>query len=293
MMSSLLAGISTRIADRWIQAVVLSGLLWVATFAVAVRLGQTHPFDAERLSLWLDEVATQRVGHSPAAVLLAVAAALLAAGAAGLTAGGLGWLLQRLWAAEGARRPLSWLLRWRRKRGYDRTTDSTRRAVARAAVPDATSDHVNQARRALMRRTELKPHCCTRIGDAFHAVAVRLRIRYALDLEQAWPRLWTVLPETLRGDLSSARTAYDDAARLAGWGLLYVALAGFWWPAALIGVGVLTTAIARARLGAEVLATLVETAVDLHLAELVDQLSSRGTELGRSIDAHLNPPTTP
>jgi hypothetical protein len=151
---------------------------------------------------------------------------------------------------------------------------------------------VNRARRAIRRRNELEPHRPTRIEDVFHTVAVRLHHRYALDLEPAWPRLWSMLPDTLRADLSSARTAYGAAARLPGWSLLYAVLAAFWWPAALIGAGVLVTAVARARAGAEALASLVETAVDLHLADLIDQLGSGGTELGRALDAHLNPPAT-
>lgn len=306
-MPGLLAGIGTWIADRWLQTVVLSGLLWVATLVVAARLGQSHPFDVARLHGWLDEIAAQRAGHSPAAILLAVAAALLTAGAAGLAAGGLGALLQRLWGADGAGPGLGRLLRWRRRWWERWYSGRARRAVADAVTPDgddAPSDPVlaraRQARaeRALRLRAEREPHRPTRIGDAFHTVAVRVRSRYALDVDLVWPRLWTILPDAPRADLSGARTAYNSAARLAGWGVLYAALAVLWWPAALIGAGVLATAVARARGAAAVLASLVEAAVDLHLATLADQLgvqpdSDQLTDLGRSVVRRLGPPTAP
>ncbi|MEV8419340.1 hypothetical protein [Streptomyces niveus] len=307
-MPGLLAGIGTWIADRWLQTVVLSGLLWVATLVVAARLGQSHPFDVARLHTWLDEIAANRAGDSPAAILLTVAAALLAAGAAGLAAGGLGGLHQRLWGADGTGPSLGWLLRWRRKWWHRWYSERARRAVARAvtagrdASPDPNPDPVlaraarARAERALRLRAEREPHRPTRIGDALHTVAVRVHSRYALDLDLVWPRLWTVLPDPLRADLSGARAAYNTAARLAGWGVLYAALAVLWWPAALIGAGVLATAVTRARTAAAVLASLVEAAVDLHLTDLADQLAVRPdseqlTELGQAVGRRLGPPT--
>ncbi|MET9767298.1 hypothetical protein [Streptomyces sp. NPDC006415] len=122
---------------------------------------------------------------------------------------------------------------------------------------------------------------------------MRVHGRYGLDLEPTWPRLWALLPETLRADVISARQAYDSAARLAGWALLYAALAVLWWPSALAGAAVLVTAVARARDAASLLATLVETAVDLHLTDLAERLGVRGgedasaTELGRAVAHHL------
>lgn len=303
-MPGLLAGIGTWIADRWLQTVVLSGMLWVATLVVAARLGQSHPFDAARLHTWLDEIASQRAGHSPAAILLAVAAALLTAGAAGLAAGALGALHQRLWGAEGSGPVLAWLPRWRRRWWQRRYSERARRAVADALAADlaeprdpvlATARKA-RAERALRLRAEREPHRPTRIGDALHAVAVRLRARYDLDLDLAWPRLWAVLDETLRADLAGARAAYDSAARLAGWSVLYTALTVLWWPAALIGAGVFVTAVARARGAAAVLASLVEAAVDLRLTELADQLGVRPdtgelTELGQAVGRRLGRPT--
>jgi hypothetical protein len=299
-MSALLTGIGTRIAERWLQTVVLAGLLWIATLVIAVRLGHEHPFDVGRLSTWLDEIARDRVGRSASAVLLAVAAALLAAGAAGLTAGALGGAFQRLWGAAGAGPPLSWMVRWR-LRVRRRRVERARRAIARAVAHRRRGGRLllAYARHTARRRKPHEPERPTRIGDVFHGVAVRVHRRYALDLEPTWPRLWALLPETLRADVTAARQAYDAAARLAGWALLYLALAVLWWPGALAGAAVLATAVGRARDAASLLATLVETAVDLHLTDLAERLGVRGgedvsaIELGRAVAHHLAGPEHP
>ncbi|WP_189948734.1 hypothetical protein [Streptomyces alanosinicus] len=293
-MTALLAGVGTRIAERWLQTVVLAGLLWVATLVVAVRLGHAHPFDTVRLTDWLDRIAAHRTGHSSAAILLVTAAALLAAGAVGLVADALGGLFQWLWGADGAGLPGSLLLRWRRNR-WRRLRERDRRAVARAAARAGPGGWLVRARghRAVRRRRAPEPQRPTRIGECFASVAVRLHARYRLDLEPAWPRLWALLPEPLRLDLAGARTAYDAAARLAGWGLLYAAVALLWWPAALVAAGVLALSVARARAAAAVLAALVEAAVDLHLTALGERLGVEAGEIGRlgsAIGHRLEPP---
>ncbi|WP_326798096.1 hypothetical protein OG946_24145 [Streptomyces sp. NBC_01808] len=296
-MSTLLTGIGTRIAERWLQTVVLAGLLWIAALVIAVRLGHTHPFDAGRLTAWLDEIARDRAGQSTSATLLVAAAVLLAAGAAGLAAGALGGVFQRLWGAAGTGPVLSWVLRRRRARRL-RRIERARRSIARAGLHHGRGARLllSHAGYAARRRKVPEPVRPTRIGDVFHGVAVRVRRRYALDLEPTWPRLWALLPETLRADLVAARQAYDAAARLAGWALLYAALALLWWPAAPIAAAVLATAVVRARDAASLLAVLVESSVDLHLTDLAERLgvSARdgeevvtATELGRAITNHL------
>lgn len=133
----------------------------------------------------------------------------------------------------------------------------------------------------------------TRIGDRFHATALRIRYHNGLDLNLVWPRLWTVLPDTLRTDLAAAQDAYAAAARLAAWGILYLALTAAWWPAGLISLTILYTAAVRARTSASVLADLIETAADLHAKDLAAALGlplpdvTDPAELGRSITQRL------
>jgi hypothetical protein len=49
--------------------------------------------------------------------------------------------------------------------------------------------------------------------------------------------------------------------------------------------------VVRARAGAEAPASLIETAVGLHLTGGVEQLGTMDTDVGRTLDARLNPPS--
>ncbi|MFF2409592.1 hypothetical protein [Streptomyces sp. NPDC058092] len=305
-MTGFLAVIGTKLADRWVQALVLPGLLWVATLAVVARLGQDHPLDVDRLTTWLDRLATQPTGRSSAGVLLMTTAVLLGSSTAGLAAGALGGLLQRLWGASGAHPPLAWAVRWRRRRHI---TERARRAIARAADPHMRGGSLARAlvravaarhehRRMALIRGGRMPEAPTRptwIGNRFHNAATRVHTLYDLDLELAWPRLWAVLPDNLRGDVTGARDSYTAAARLTAWGLLYGALATGWWPAAPIGACLVVAGVVRARSSAEVLAGLIETAVDLHVNDLAHRLGTPAgapptVETGRAITSRLQGP---
>ncbi|GAA2047586.1 hypothetical protein GCM10009839_61030 [Catenulispora yoronensis] len=116
------------------------------------------------------------------------------------------------------------------------------------------------------------PERPTWIADRLRAVDVRVWRTYSLDLQSAWPRLWSIAGPDLRSDLGAAQDSYAAAARLTGWGLLYSGLGLWWWPAAVVGVAALGTAWVRARAAAGVLAELVETTVDLHLRDLARRL---------------------
>jgi hypothetical protein len=297
--SGFLAELGTKIADRWVNLLVLPGLLWTAALAAVLRLGQEHPFDLARLRVWLDQIAGQPASHDIATVALGSAAILLASAAVALAAAGFGVLLQRLWVMPGDLPPAAWLRR-RRQRQWQQATADLETAFAHAAHPDIhdvePAEAARRVRRAQRRRARIgpgEPMRPTHIGDRFHATALRIHGCNGLDLDLVWPRLWTVLPDTLRADLTTAQDAYAAAARLAVWGILNLALTAAWWPAALISVTIFCTAAIRARASADVLADLIETAADLHAKDLAAALDLRlpgvtdPAELGRSITRRL------
>jgi hypothetical protein len=281
--SGFLAEVGKKLADRWLDLLVLPGVLWVAALIAATRLGQEHPFDVGRLRVWLDGEAAHPSSHSLATVLLAVVGLLAAAAAVGLGASALGGVLQRAWVLPGWRRPLTWVVSARQRR-WDKATAKLRKAIAVAANPAAHhQDPARAARRmheAEQRRSALgvsRPERPTRIADRFYFTAIRINSAYGLDLDLAWPRLWTVLLETLRTDLATAQDAYTAAARLTAWGLLYTLLGIAWWPAIVPGVTVVAAGWLRARAAAPVLADLIETAADLHTGDLAAKLGIPAT----------------
>jgi hypothetical protein len=271
-----LAEVGQKIADRWVNLLVLPGLLWAATAVTAVTLGQRDALDVPRLRAWLNTLIASPPGNS-AAVLLTALGLLLSGAAAGLAAAALGGLVQRFWVQPGDRGPLARLLSARQRR-WDEAASDLKAAIAAAnsaAMPADLARANTRVKAAKRHRAALgpsRPRRPTRIADAFLTTATRVHDAYGMDLELTWPRLWPLLPDSLRTDLDRAQDAYAGSARLTGWGLLYVLLGVVWWPGTLLGTLVTVSGWTRARSAASVLANLIEAAVDLHTSDLAIKL---------------------
>jgi hypothetical protein len=279
--TAFLAELGTKLADRWAAALVVPGLLLITAITIAIRLGQAHALDIARLRTWINSVATSPSSHNPGTLLLAAVGVLGAAITAGLAAAVLGKCVERTWMSSG-RLPFGrQLVQWRRRRWHraaailaKSTEAAFRRDMAGAtpADPDPTIPAPGDAVARLHAISLVEPARPTWIADRMRAVDVRVYQAYGLDLGAAWPRLWELAPDSVRTDLGAAQDAYSTAARLAGWGLLYAALAGWWWPAALVAVLALGTAWNKGRAAVSALADLAETTVDLYGRDLAVQL---------------------
>lgn len=273
-MNAFLAELGKQLVTRCMATLVLPGTLFAAAVVLARVLGQVHAVDLAALPAWLDTVTGTPAGGRGAAVLVAVAAFLLGTAAAGLAAQSLGAFVAWTWSLTGST-PLLHRLTSRRRRRWERA-DAEAAEAERAFLAD-TADPARRARarRALARRAAIclvEPERPTWTGDRLHAADVRVRHSYGIDLAPVWPRLWLVLPEEARGELTAVQDRCAAAARLAGWGVLYAVLGAFWWPALVIGVATLLTARYRCRLAVAVYAELVEAAVDLYGRELAVRL---------------------
>ncbi|MFE3152092.1 hypothetical protein ACFXJ6_36505 [Streptomyces sp. NPDC059218] len=298
-MNAFLEGLATRLMDRWFTALVAPGLLWVAVLVAATRLGQDKPFQLGLLSDWLDRLSQEPALHEPAVVILIAVAALLAGGAIGQIAGALGGVVERCWALPCTLPPAAWLLAARRRR-WDRATRRLREAVLHAVELDAQRADTERVDAMALRRHRQRdrlgpgrPLRLTRVGDRYARTAERVRRVNGLDdLALVWPRLWTVLPDSLRTEVAAARDRTSDAARLSGWGVLYITISACWWPASLLGVSLLVVSTVRARSTSENLAALIETAIDLHNADLAEQLglppAPSAVAAGHAITAQLS-----
>lgn len=79
----------------------------------------------------------------------------------------------------------------------------------------------------------------TRLGDILHTAETRPRQRYGLDPVLLWPRLWLLLPDSMRVELAAARARLDRMAQAWFWGLLFAlwSIAWTWaWVITLIWV---------------------------------------------------------
>jgi hypothetical protein len=88
-----------------------------------------------------------------------------------------------------------------------------------------------------------------------------------------WPRLWPLLPENVRTDLTNARSSLDRLVELWFWGLLFL-LWAFWtsW-AVIIGLLWMVMTYGMALQSAMAYGDLLESAFDLHRFSLYDAMN--------------------
>ncbi|WP_052390312.1 hypothetical protein [Streptomyces sp. NRRL B-24484] len=291
-MGGLLGELGKKLADRWLSLLVLPGALYLAVMAVAHTLGQAHALDLQRLTdqitAWAGSPSVRTAGGQT--VLLA--AVLGGAAGIGLAAQALGSLVERIHLAADWRswpapaRALARRARDSRNRRWKhyarewhrlRNADGARAAMARLAGTDLarTEEQATELRTAWTAMTRIAPEAPDRptwTGDRVNAAALRLGRDQNLDLAALWPHLWLVLPDTVRGEITTARQGLTRAAALSAWALLYLPLAAWWWPALLTTTVLAVAGRQRTRAAADTYATLLEATVRLHARDLVARL---------------------
>jgi hypothetical protein len=269
-MTGFLAEAGQKLADRWAALLAVPGLLYLAAVIAAAVLGQRDALSYPDLSRTIAAWATGPALKSAGGTALIIAAVLAGSLAAGLVAAAGGRLVESVWTMSGDRPPAKWLAGRRRDR-----------SARQKAIADSSADPA-AVRKAIIRADRIclvEPACPTWIGDRLHACNVRIDKTYGLDLAATWPRLWLMVPDTVRTELGAARDAYSAAARLAAWAVLYLVLAIWWWPAAPIAVIAGVAGVIKGRQTAGNLADLIESAVDLHSTELAAQLGEQANGL--------------
>jgi len=298
--NGFLAELGKRLAEHWLSLLVLPGALFLGVLAAGRELGHAHWYAVDELPARLDRQ-TGTLAGSTADLLLFLLAFLLAAAACGLAAQALGSLAERLWLAgdwHGWPRVTHGLVRRliaRRERIFAARSDEAASAVARAELAEAGPDAAHGAATAVsrMRRVaDARPVRPTWAGDRLRAVETRLLTSLGVRVAVIWPQLWLHAPDSTRTEIGTAREELRRSATLAGWGLLYVTVATVWWPGAVIGGAVLLTAWHRFRTATDAYATLVESAVRLHVHELARALGIGGrgpltAAHGAALDAYL------
>jgi hypothetical protein len=272
-MTGFLGEIGQKLADRWAALLVVPGLLYLAAVTAAAVLGQGHalsyPDLSRKIAAWAASPASKSVGGT----VLIVAAILAGSVVAGLAAAAGGRFTEILWTLPGERAPAKWLADFRRNR--------SRKAKAIADTspdPAAVDKAIARADRICLIQAD-RP---TWIGDRLRACRVRIERANGLDLNAAWPRLWLIVPDTVRTELGTARDAFTAAARLTAWAVLYLILGIWWWPAVIIALIIGATGIIRAHQATDNLADLIESTVDLHGRGLA-------TELGEQAPGQVTP----
>jgi hypothetical protein len=267
-MTGFLGEIGQKLADRWAALLVVPGLLYLAAVTAAAVLGQAHalgyPDLSRKIAAWAASPASKSVGGT----VLIVAAILAGSVVAGLAAAAGGRFVEILWTLPGKRAPAKWLADCRRNRSREAKV-----IADTSADPVAVDEAIARADRICLVQAD-RP---TWIGDRLRACRVRIEGAYGLDLNAAWPRLWLIVPDTVRTELGTARDAFTSAARLTAWAVLYLILGIWWWPAVIIALSAGATGIIRAHQATDNLADLIESTVDLYSGDLATQLGEQTT----------------
>jgi len=242
---------------------------------IAARtLGWRHALDLNRLTGAVNEWSKGTV--TTGGQVVAAVAALAGAAAVGLAAQAVGgavegvvlaadwrgwpWPARQITDRRVERRKERW---WKAHREYDRTSsDETFRKWRRIALEE--------------------PDRPTWSGDRMNAVAARLRRDYQLHLATVWPYLWLTLSDVARNEIVNAEMRLRQAMTLMAWAMLYLGLTFWWWPAALIALGIAVTAHRRIRLAVDTYAQLLEAAVRLHLPTIGSAVGVTSAAFGKN-----------
>ena len=279
-MGKFFDALAAKLAERWATYLVLPGLLFTASAVFGSQVGHRHALDRDMLVETVLNLTTTIARQSVGTQVILACVVLLVATGVGLVAQALAGVTRAIWLGQWP-----WPLRRRqssRRRERWLRLVQHRRALEQAR-PRASRTHeeqraINQAAQRINRLSLAEPDRPTWMGDRINAVERVALDRYGLDLPFTWPRLWLVLPETTRTEITTAHAAFVAAAATGTWAWPYAFLAVFWWPASLIGAGIMLTGWVRARSAISDLTTLSEAAVDVHARKLAIELAVAGPE---------------
>jgi len=264
-MTSFFSALGGKLAEKWLSLLVLPGLQLASTAAVAFALGHSHALDWNELARRVDGWSAAVGGRPPVVQILLLVVVLLAAAGAGLVIRALSGLTQRLWLGTWP----SWSSPVDNKLVANRVenwNDAHRKAKA------ATGRRADLLAAERNRIAMAKPTRPTWMGDRVAAADERVHNQYGADLRSWWPRLWLILDDATRAELRAARAAFDTATNQATWAVGYLMVGLFWWPAALIALGVGLTGWLRGRDAAHTYADMIESTVDVYAAALAVRL---------------------
>ncbi|WP_069472620.1 hypothetical protein [Candidatus Marithrix sp. Canyon 246] len=124
----------------------------------------------------------------------------------------------------------------------------------------------------LMYIPKLEQRLPTRLGNLLRAIESRPGEKYGLNIFICWPRLWLILPESVKTELTTARANLEATARIWLWGLLFLVwtIYSYW----AIAISIITIILAYRWMlqAAATYGQLIESSFDLYRHELYKQL---------------------
>lgn len=273
MLGALGAGLGQKVAERWADLLSSPALVfWIGGLLAWVTghgglVGDGSGWGA--LEGWWG----RSVGATSAVVqaLFAVLLLLVVAGSARLVellVPGVLRVLEGYWPRwVSALRNGVVALRGRRiNRRVERWRALARRRTALTADERAEYAWLNQWRMGVP--ADPADRMPTRLGDVLKAAESRPRHRYGLEATVCWPRLWMVMPDTARVEVTAARVRLDEGAALWLWSLFFGIWTIFTWWALVVALVGMVVGYRVALVGSAIFGLMVQTCFDLHRDDL-------------------------
>jgi hypothetical protein len=302
MFADFWGGLGGKLSERWLAALFSPAFaFWAGGFA-AWLYGNGRP-TIERLG-WLGALRKWTSALQGLPVVVQVLLLIVPLIVVTLT----GLLLQRMsrpvlrllegyWPAR-----LSGPREWSRRRLSDRADQSANRLRDLLAGPAAglSASEAAELGRRLHSYRWVPPapahRTPTRLGNVLRASELRPGSRYGLDAVTCWPRLWLLLLDTSRDEVTTARSALYLSVQVWLCGLAFTVFVVWAWWAPVIGIAVaFITYYTRMLAAARTYGDLVESCYDVHRGLLYDALrwprpANPGEEYsaGRRISAYLS-----
>lgn len=257
------------LSGQWVAVLLRASLAFWAGGLLAWVYPQPDSWQA-LLDNWTNISLTARIATLIGALLIVLASSSV-----------MEWLQRFLLKAmEGYwPRPFRWLRRWRTRRIAERLAKKEERWQQLDQLDlhhFRQEDRLEYVRldREIVQLHPVQPKNLmpTALGNRLTAAEEYSRVRYGLEAIVVWPRLWSVLPESLREDTEETRKQLDSAVRLFGWGMLFCVWTVWAWWALPAGILVAVVAWLRSLDTAEVYGDLLRTAFDLHRFKLYEEL---------------------
>jgi hypothetical protein len=224
--AKFLEGFSGGLADRWLGTLFTPAFVfWLGGGLAALQKFSWQAFEDFFTNL-----------PEPLPIGLGVLALLVVA-ASGFVAQQFEFTVIRLLEGYWPRwcRPLSRYLVKRQKQRYKQLDqqwqDFNLRGLA-TLTPEERQDYI-QIDLQLLEFPDAGRLLPTRLGNILRSAEDRCAQKYGLDAVICWPRLWLVLPEEVKAELSAARSNLNLNARLWLWSLLFLLWSPIfevWWP---------------------------------------------------------------
>lgn len=266
MLTKFWEGLGSKFAEQWVATVFAPAF----AFWLGGLLAWTWRFGLSSLTKWWDSLSSVEQVAVLAGILLLIAASAAIMGRFELP---LLRLLEGYWPQR-----LNFLYRWlvtHQRNHYYSLEQRWQTLAAKELSKLSATERIEYVQLDYQLHTfppdtaDIMP---TALGNRLRAAETWPHAKYGLDATISWPRLWLLLPEEARQDLTQTRAALDSNVRLIAWSTLFLMWTFWaWWAVPISLLAIFLTYRATVNT-AEAYGDLLESVFDVYRTSLYNAL---------------------